>query len=76
MRADNLGAVPVGENGRLVGMITDRDIVVCAVAEDWAPGDMSARDVMLPGVYFCFDDSEVEEAAKVMAQHQVRRLAV
>jgi CBS domain-containing protein len=42
MRADNLGAFPVGENGRLVGMITDRDIVVRAVARTGRPGDMSA----------------------------------
>jgi CBS domain-containing protein len=46
MRADNIGALPVGENDRLVGMVTDRDIVVRAVAEERAPGNTSVRDVM------------------------------
>jgi CBS domain-containing protein len=72
MRADNIGALPVGENDRLIGMVTDRDIVVRAVAENLSAGNTSARDVMSEHVYWCFDDADVEKAAEIMAEHQVR----
>jgi CBS domain-containing protein len=76
MRADNIGALPVGENDRLIGMVTDRDIVVRAVAEERAPGNTTVREVMSERVYFCLEDDDLEKAAKVMARHQVRRLPV
>src|SRR5262245_1094526 len=76
MRADNLGALLVSENGRLMGVVTDRDIVVRAVAEQGGDGSTSVRDVMSEGVCYCFESDELEQAAKVMAQHQVRRLPV
>lgn len=76
MRADNIGALPVSENGRLVGMVTDRDIVVRAVAEERSPGDTSVREVMSQGVCYCFEDDDIDQAAEVMAEHQVRRLPV
>jgi CBS domain-containing protein len=76
MRADNIGALPVGENDRLVGMVTDRDIVVRAVAEERLAGNTSVRDVMSERIFYCFEDEDVEEAAKTMADHQVRRLPV
>lgn len=75
MRDDNIGAVPVGENDRLVGMITDRDIAVRAVAEGRAT-TTAVRNVMSEKVYYCFDDNDVAEAARLMAEHQVRRLPV
>jgi CBS domain-containing protein len=76
MRADNLGAFPIGENDRLIGMVTDRDIVVRGVAEGRADGNATVRDVMSERVYYCFDDDEADQAAMVMAEHQVRRLPV
>lgn len=76
MRADNIGALPVGENDRLVGMVTDRDIVVRAVAEERSAGNTTVREVMSEGTYYCFNDDDVKEAAQVMADHQVRRLPV
>jgi CBS domain-containing protein len=76
MRVDNIGALPVGENDRLIGMVTDRDIVVRAIAEDRLPGDTTVREVMSEGVCYCFDDDDVAQAAQIMARHQVRRLAV
>ncbi|WP_354085348.1 CBS domain-containing protein [Bradyrhizobium sp. S3.3.6] len=76
MRADNVGALPVGENGRLVGMITDRDIVMRAVAEERSAGNTSVREVMSEGVCYCFEDDDVEGASQQMATHQVRRLPV
>ena len=75
MRADNIGALPIGENDRLIGMVTDRDIVVRAVADDRS-GDTSVRDVMSEGICYCFEEDDVKQAAKVMAEHQVRRLPV
>jgi CBS domain-containing protein len=76
MRADNVGALPVGENDRLIGMVTDRDIVVRGVAEERGAGNTSVRDVMSEHIYWCFDDASLEDAADEMAKHQVRRLPV
>jgi CBS domain-containing protein len=76
MRADNIGSLPVGENDQLIGMVTDRDIVVRAVAEERSPGNTTVREVMSEGLCYCFEDDDVEQAAQVMAQHQVRRLPV
>jgi CBS domain-containing protein len=76
MRADNIGALPVGENDRLIGMVTDRDIVMRAVAEERPAGNTTARQVMSQGICYCFEDDDAEGAAQVMAKHQVRRLPV
>jgi CBS domain-containing protein len=76
MRDENIGALPVGENDHLIGMVTDRDIVVRAVTQDSPPGNMAVRDVMSEHVYYCFEDDDVDRAAQVMAEHQVRRLPV
>ena len=69
------GVVPVGENDRLVGMITDRDIAIRGVAEGRGP-DTTVRDVMTPDVRTCFEDEDVQDVARTMAQNQVRRLPV
>ena len=70
------GVMPVGENDRLVGMITDRDIAVRAVAEGKGP-DTPVRDVMTTEkVLYCFEDEEVEDVAKNMGDVKVRRLPV
>jgi CBS domain-containing protein len=76
MRADNIGALPVGENDRLIGMVTDRDIVVRAVAENRPAGNTAVREVMSERIYYCFEDDDVGDAAETMAEHQVRRLPV
>jgi CBS domain-containing protein len=76
MRENNIGALPVGENDRLIGMVTDRDIVVRAIAEDRPPGNTTVREVMSEGICYCFEDDDVAQAAKVMAKYQVRRLPV
>jgi len=76
MRADNLGALPVGENDHLIGMVTDRDIVVRAVAEERSAGNTTVRQVMSQGICYCFENDDAEGAAQVMAKHQVRRLPV
>ncbi|WP_407118868.1 CBS domain-containing protein [Bradyrhizobium sp. LMG 9283] len=76
MRADNIGSLPVGEHDRLIGMVTDRDIVMRGVAADRAPGNITVREVMSEGVSYCFEDDDAQAAAQVMAKHQVRRLPV
>ena len=76
MREHDVGAIPVGENDKLIGMVTDRDIVVRACAEGGAPESVTARDVMTKGVVFCRDLEEVEDAVRIMEQKQIRRLPV
>jgi CBS domain-containing protein len=69
------GVLPVGENDRLVGMITDRDIAIRAVAQGRGP-DAPIREVMTPEVRYCFEDEDVDEVVQNMADIQVRRLPV
>jgi CBS domain-containing protein len=69
------GALPVGENDRLVGMITDRDIAVRAVAAGKGP-DTPVREVMSEEVKYCFADEEIGEVAQNMADIKLRRLPV
>lgn len=76
MRAQNIGAIPVGENDRLIGMITDRDITVRAVAADKVASDTRVRDVMSEDIFYCFEDDDISKVARDMAKHQVRRLPV
>ncbi|HEY8255557.1 MAG TPA: CBS domain-containing protein [Rhizomicrobium sp.] len=71
----DIGALPVAENERLVGMITDRDIVVRAVADGLDPS-IQVSDVMTPDVKYCFCDQEVAEISDNMADIQIRRLPV
>ncbi len=74
--ADNdVGSLPVGDNDRLVGMITDRDIVLRAVAKGRDP-QTTVRDVMTERVQYCFDDDDVQHVAENMAKLGVRRLPV
>jgi len=76
MRDENIGSLPVGENDRLIGMITDRDIACRAVAEGLDPAKTTARRVMSKTISYCFDDQEIDDAAHLMEQKHVRRLAV
>ena len=69
------GALPVGENDRLVGMITDRDIAIRAVAQGKGP-DTPVREVMSKDVKYCFEDEELDHVSRNMAEIQVKRLPV
>jgi CBS domain-containing protein len=69
------GSMPVGENDRLVGMITDRDIAIRAVAQGKGP-DTPVREVMSQEVKYCYEDEDLEHVAKNMGDIQVRRLPV
>ncbi len=76
MRARSVGALPVCYGGRLVGIITDRNIVVRATAAGRDPALTQVRDAMTPHVVTCFEDQSIEEAAALMEAHKVRRLPV
>lgn len=76
MKNLNVGSLPVCDNDRLVGMITDRDITVRATAEALPPGLGQVQDVMTPEVVFCFEDQDVQVAARLMQENQIRRLVV
>jgi len=69
------GVLPVGENDRLVGMITDRDIAVRAVAEGKSP-DVKVRDVMSGQVLYCYENDDLDDVAKNMGEMKVRRMPV
>jgi len=75
MADGDIGSLPVGEDDRLVGMITDRDIAIRAVAEGRDP-TTSVRDVMTDRIQYCYDDENVQEIARNMAELGVRRLPV
>ena len=76
MRAFDVGSLPVCQQDRLVGMITDRDIVVRSVCEGHDPESDHVGDVMTPEVICCYEDEDVGVAAQRMKDHQIRRLPV
>jgi CBS domain-containing protein len=76
MRKHDIGAIPIGENDRLVGMVTDRDVVCRCIAAGLDPKITTARDVMTEGIIFCLDKQELDDAARIMETKKVRRLPV
>jgi CBS domain-containing protein len=76
MKALDVGPLPVCDHDRLVGMVTDRDIVVRAVAEGRDPRTAKVREAMTEGIAYCYEDDDVSDAARLMRQQQIRRLAV
>jgi CBS domain-containing protein len=77
MREHDIGSIPIGENDRLVGMVTDRDIVCKGLAQDgFDAGRRTARDVMTPGVHCCREDDDLAKAVRHMEALKVRRLPV
>jgi CBS domain-containing protein len=75
MRDGDFGMLPVGEDDRMIGTISDRDIAIRAVAEGRSAGTR-VRDVMSEGVAWAYEDDSVEQGAKLMSERQVRRLPV
>src|SRR5437764_8666711 len=77
MREHDIGAIPIGENDRLIGMVTDRDIVCKGLAQDNFDGQRAtARGVMTPGIHCCRDDDDLGKAVQHMEKLKVRRLPV
>jgi CBS domain-containing protein len=77
MRKHDIGAIPIGENDQLVGMVTDRDIVCKGLAEDsFDDRRATARDVMTPGIHCCREDDDLAKAVRHMEALKIRRLPV
>jgi CBS domain-containing protein len=76
MKSLDLGLLPVCDNDRIVGMVTDRDITVRAVAEGKDPARTVVDDVMSVGAVYCYEDQLVMDAALLMREHRIRRLVV
>ena len=73
----DIGAIPIGENDHLIGMVTDRDIVCKGLAQDnFDPLSATAGDVMTPGIHCCRDDDDLTKAVQHMEKLKVRRLPV
>lgn len=72
----DIGVLPVSENDKLVGMITDRDITIRAVAEGRNPDQISVRDAMTRDLVSCYEDQELTEVSRIMQERQVRRVVV
>ena len=75
MRGGDFGMMPVGENDRMIGSISDRDIAIRAIAEG-KESNTKVRDVMTEGIVWAYESDTVDKAAKLMSEHQVRRLPV
>jgi|SRR5437016_12842474 len=76
MAKEDVGFLPVGDHDRMVGMITDRDIAVRAVAKGRDPKTTKVREVMTDRVLYCFEDGDIEKAAESMSRELVRRLSI
>ncbi|HSE57459.1 MAG TPA: CBS domain-containing protein [Nitrospiraceae bacterium] len=76
MKQLNVGAIPVCDGNRLIGMVTDRDLVVRVMADRRDPKAVQVQEAMTPEVSYCFEDDEVEQAARLMAERQIRRLPI
>jgi len=76
MKTLDVGPLPVCDGDELLGMITDRDIIVRAIAEGFGTNMGKVADVMTQGVVYCFEDQDVREAAQLMKENQIRRLVV
>ncbi len=76
MRSQNIGALPVMEEGELIGMLTDRDIVIRAVGAQKDPATTKVREIMSDECFWCLENEDLEDAVRIMEQNQVRRLPV
>lgn len=76
MHQNDIGAVPIGKDDKLVGMITDRDLALRVVAEGRDPSATSAEEVMTKEIIYCRTTETVEDAIHLMDQKQIRRLPV
>jgi len=76
MKDINVGMIPVCDGDRIVGMLSDRDITVRATAEGMDPNQTKVRDTMSKQVVYAFEDQDIHDAARMMSEHQIRRLLI
>ena len=76
MAKHDIGSIPIGENDKLIGMVTDRDIVCRGLANGKDISKLTARDVMTQNIVWCRDDEDLDDATRIMEAKQIRRLPV
>lgn len=76
MRDQDIGFLPVCEGDRLVGVVTDRDLVVRVIVDGRDPNAKIGRHLVTAPIIYCFDDQDVEEAEQIMEENQIRRLVI
>ena len=76
MKSLDIGFLPICENDRLTGTITDRDITIRVVADGLNPRSVKARDVMTPNAFYCLDDQDIEEVSRRMQETEVKRMLI
>lgn len=76
MKTSDIGAVPITENGKFVGMVTDRDIAIRAFGNGRDTTNLHARDIMTSGVTCCKEDDKISDAVHLMEERKIRRLPV
>ena len=76
MRSMDVGSLPVCDGRTLLGMVTDRDLAIRVLAEGRDPNATRVQDAMTPDVCFAFEDDDVQRAAEIMKEKQIRRLPV
>lgn len=76
MKELNCGFIPVGENDKLIGAVTDRDIILRTFAEGKDPNNATLQEIMTSHIEYCFEDDGIEEAVKHMENKQIHRLVV
>ena len=76
MKELDVGFIPICDGQRLVGMLSDRDITIRATADGLDPSETAVSEVMSEEVLYCYEDQDVEEAARVMEERQIRRLPI
>lgn len=76
MQRLNIGVLPVVDHQRLVGVVTDRDITIRAVASGKSPKEVTVGETMTPNLVICYEEQQLDEAAQLMKDQQIRRLLV
>jgi CBS domain-containing protein len=76
MRDHDIGLLPVCDGEHLLGVVSDRDLAIRALAEGMDPGTMIGREMITSPVMYCFEDQDINEAAQLMRDNQIRRLVV
>jgi CBS domain-containing protein len=76
MRIRDIGFLPVFDGNQILGVVTDRDIIIRSTAEGTNPNTSLGRDFITTPAVYCFDDDDVEAAARLMEEHQIRRVIV
>lgn len=76
MRQQDYGFIPVGENDRLIGAVTDRDICLRAVAKGKDPKKTTLKEILTENIRFCFETDDLKKVAQLMEKEKIRRLVV